>query len=286
MLRRLYRCAVRLHPSSFHRRFGDEMLYIFDQQKGGLAALGLMLDCVFSLIRQWTLRPHIDIQLPAAPLLGPTADHIPSFGTLDTFRPRASAIINGTVLSLILFCMTVFAIRYSWIHVLNLRIRDVEFVLGQTSLPATRASGSGANSTQPIIQGVKKSNHISERLQVDVIPVEPESTQTKSIASSGPRASAAPVRTRGVMMWLRLELYVGKYISNSPPAKISIRIEGDHLSLAAAGHPRLALSPVSPTRFVIVGAENDSVDFTPDGQGRICGLSLVEGGHVITAQRQ
>ena len=190
------------------------------------------------------------------------------------------------MLSLILFCMTVFAIRYSWIHVFNLRIREVEFVSGQQVYPQTRASGSVGNSTQRIIQGVKKSNHISERLRVDVIPVEPESTQTKSMASSSPRASAAPVRTRGVTISLRLELYVGKYISNSPPAKISIRIEGDHLSLAAAGHPRLVLSPVSPTRFVLVGAENNYVDFTPNGQGRICGLSLVEGGNVITAQRQ
>ncbi len=58
MLRRLYRCAVRLHPSSFRRSFGDEMLYIFDQQKGTLAAVGVTLDCVFSLLRQWTLRPR------------------------------------------------------------------------------------------------------------------------------------------------------------------------------------------------------------------------------------
>lgn len=52
-------------------------------------------------------------------------DHIPSFGTLDPFRPRAAAIIHGTVLSLILFCMTVVAIRYSWSHVLNLHIREI-----------------------------------------------------------------------------------------------------------------------------------------------------------------
>ena len=64
MLRRLYRCVVRLHPFSFRRRFGEEMLYIFDQQKGTLSALGVMLDCVFSLLRQWTLRPHFGIELP------------------------------------------------------------------------------------------------------------------------------------------------------------------------------------------------------------------------------
>ena len=277
MLERLYRCAVRLHPSSFRRRFGDEMLYIFDQQKGTLAALGVMLDCVFSLLRQWAS------QLPAAPLLNPVENHIPSFETLDTFRPRASAIINGTVLSLILFCMTVFAIRYSWIHVLNLRIREIAVVPSQQVYSQASPSHSAGTSTQPLTRYSKKS---SERLQVDVIPTEAERTQTEINASASPRTPAAPVRTRGVVIWLRLELYVGKYISNSPPAKISIRIEGDHLSLTAAGHPRLALSPVSPTRFVIVGAESSYVDFTPDDLGGIRCLSLGESGNVITAQRQ
>ena len=30
MLRHLYCCALRLHPSGFRKRFGDEMLSIFD----------------------------------------------------------------------------------------------------------------------------------------------------------------------------------------------------------------------------------------------------------------
>ncbi len=84
-----------------------------------------------------------------------------------------------------------------------------------------------------------------------------------------------------------------KYISNDPPEKIWIQIErdpfkGDHLSLslAASGRPSLALSPVSPTRFVMAGGENSYIDFSADVQGRIYCLSLVEGGDVITAQRQ
>jgi hypothetical protein len=140
MLRQLYRCAVRLHPSSFRRRFGDEMLYIFDQQKGALAVLSAMLDCSFSLLRQWTLRPHTGIELFAAPVPSPTADHIPSFGTLDPFRPRALAILNGAVLSLILFCMTVIAIRYSSSHVLNLHIREIGTDWGQQVRPQTHSS--------------------------------------------------------------------------------------------------------------------------------------------------
>src|SRR5271166_1788043 len=172
MLRHLYRCAVRLHPASFRRRFGDEMPYIFDQQKGTLAALGVMLDCVVSLVRQWTLRPHAGIELSVAPPPSPTADHVPSFETLDPFRPRASAIINGAALSMILFCMTVIGIRYSWSHVLNLHIREI-----------------GIDWDQQV------------------------------------RAQARPNHPA----WLQLDPYVGKYISKSPPAKISIQIEGDSL---------------------------------------------------------
>jgi hypothetical protein len=236
MLRRLYRCAVRLHPSSFRRRFGEEMLYIFDQQKGTLPALSVMLDGVLSLLRQWTLRPHISIELPAAPLLSPAADHIPSFETLDPFRPRASAIIHGAVLSLILFCMTVFAIRYSGSHILNLHIREIGIDWDQ---------------------------------------------QVRPQAHPGPST------------WLPLDPYVGEYISNHPPAKISIQIEGDplagnrlSLSLSAAGHRSLALSPVSPARFVVVGAKNSYVDFTADARGRICCLSFVTSGNAIAARRQ
>jgi hypothetical protein len=242
------------------------MLYIFDQQKGTLSALRVMLDCVFSLSRQWTLRPHIGFELPAASLLSPAADHVPSFETLDPFRPRVSAIINGAVLSLILFCMSVFAIRYSWIHVLDLRIPRIAVNPGQQVGPQTR-------------------------LQLDVIPTEPQDILNKTIAASVPRTLAEPARTRGVTIWL--DPYVGKYISNQPPAKISIQIERDpikgdrlSLSLAAAGHPSLALRPVSPARFVIDGAENSYVDFTADAQGRICCLSFVVNSNAITAQRQ
>jgi hypothetical protein len=139
MLRHLYRCAVRLHPSSFRRRFGDEMLYIFDQKKGTRAALGVMLDAVFSLFRQWTLRPHTGIEVSAAPLPSLPVGHIPSFESLKAFRPRASAIINGAVLSVILFCTTVFAIRYSWSHVLNLHIREIGTDWGQQVRPQERS---------------------------------------------------------------------------------------------------------------------------------------------------
>lgn len=268
MLRRLYLCAVRWHPSSFRRRFGEEMLYIFDQQRGTPARLGVMLDCVFSLLRQWTLRPHIGFDQATTPR--PTSHPIPSFESLDTFQPRASAMINGALLSLILLYMTVFAVPYSWMHVLHLHIPEA------------------GNPTQHLSYHSEKS---SAHLQVDVIPTAADDPPTKTMASSRPHTPAAVVPSRRAA--ILLDQYVGNYISRHPPAKISIQIEGDSLSerlslsMAAAGHLSLAPSPVSPGRiFVIVGAENSYVDFTTDAQGRICSLSLVLNGKVMTARRQ
>jgi len=270
MLRRLYRCAVRLHPSSFRRRFGEEMLYIFDQERGTLAALGVVLDCVLSLLTQWTLRSHIGTELPASPLPSRTADHIPSFESLDPFHPRTSAIIQGALLSLILFYMTVLAIPYSRIHILNLRFPEITGY-------ATESLG-------------RNSEESPERPQVNVLPTESDVPQTKPNATSSPHTPAASVRTRGETIWL--DPYVGNYISNYSREKISIQIEGDpgasHLSisLAGSGHSGFALSPVSPTKFIIAGVENSYVVFTADFQGRICCLSWVVNGNATSARRQ
>ena len=172
MLRHLYRCAVRLHPSSFRQRFGGEMLYIFDQQRGTLAAFGLVLDSFLSVWRQWTFRLHFGIGLTTTSVVQQTANGAPLFATLDNFRPRTSAIVHGMVLSILLFCTTVYAIRYSWIHVVNLTILESVFHANQQISPSTNANYFSSNSPRPIAHASDKSHLISNHLQVDVIPVE------------------------------------------------------------------------------------------------------------------
>lgn len=286
MLKHLYRLAIRLHPSDFRKRFGDEMLYIFDQQEKTPALFGLVLDSLFSLLRQWASRPQEEIIGSCAPLPEPPSNGVPSFLTLTSFRPPISALVDGMVLSLILFCMTGFAIRYSWIHILNVHIREISFDLREDIHPtATRPGYSVASSVQPIRADSEKSDLVSEHLQVDVVAVEPESaTGISTITSTKPRAALG--QSPEATLWLRLELYVGKYISSSPRLKISIKIDGNHLSLDIAGQPRRALSPVSQTKFLIAGGGNGWVEFSPDQQGSIRSLCLNEGGNVITAQRQ
>jgi hypothetical protein len=117
--------VLRLHPPGFRKRFAGEMLSIFDHTAGRLASSKLLLDCLLSLARQWALRPEFWHEVSPTPQLAP--DGIPSFSTLDRFRPRASAVVHGLVLSTAVFCLTCFAIRYSWIHILHVRIPEVQF---------------------------------------------------------------------------------------------------------------------------------------------------------------
>jgi hypothetical protein len=56
MIRALYASLLRLHPPSFRRRFGTEMLWIFDQARVSEGALVLLVDLFISALRQWLMR--------------------------------------------------------------------------------------------------------------------------------------------------------------------------------------------------------------------------------------
>jgi hypothetical protein len=52
-MRGVYRCLVWLHPAAFRQRFGEEMLWIFDEAADTCGATSLIVDAGRSLIRQW-----------------------------------------------------------------------------------------------------------------------------------------------------------------------------------------------------------------------------------------
>jgi uncharacterized membrane protein YccC len=101
------------------------MLSIYDSAKGPLSAVGLLCDAIASLVRQWALRADFWHEVPPA-RSQPVADGVPSFHVIDPFRPRSSAVIHGLLLSVAVFCVTCFAIKFSWIHVLHVHIRELE----------------------------------------------------------------------------------------------------------------------------------------------------------------
>jgi Peptidase family S41/N-terminal domain of Peptidase_S41 in eukaryotic IRBP len=154
MLRHLYRCALHLHPRGFRQKFGEEMLSIFDHAEGTLATFRLLLDAAASLGRQWLLRPEFWSEISHAGAAQPVSDGVPSFSTLDGFRPRPSAVIDGVVLSITLFCLTCFAIRHSWIHVLNVHIPEVPFERSQW-VPTSSGSGDSSRQTASPIEETK-----------------------------------------------------------------------------------------------------------------------------------
>jgi hypothetical protein len=123
------------------------MLSIFDQSVGKPAALRLLVDGLVSLARQWALRPEFWHEL--SPAQQPAADGIPSFYTLDPFRPRAGAVIHGLVLSTALFCLSCFAIRYSWIHILHVNISAVQFDGPRSMQPSAGARAPLERPTAP-----------------------------------------------------------------------------------------------------------------------------------------
>jgi len=60
-MRAVYQCLVQLHPYKFRSRFGEEMLWIFDEVRNPADRYLLIHDALMSLFRQWMWRHHIDL---------------------------------------------------------------------------------------------------------------------------------------------------------------------------------------------------------------------------------
>lgn len=298
MLRHLYRCALRLHPSAFRRRFGEEMLSIFDSTKGRLPRFLLLMDSILSLTRQRTLRPEFWSEASTASRKQIALDGVPCFSTLDPFRPRAAAVIHGVVLTAALFIVTCFAIRHSWIRVLDIRVPALEFEGSRSARPGPSPSelggGSGSESGQkrmpPASQSQTSSSQTSlAHLYVEPLPVEPEVTAEAKVDGPSTKTSnsspGTPVPVLGSLA-IRLGSYVGTYFSSSPRITISIEIRGDELVMKPEGLPERTLSPLSPTTFLVESSADSEVEFASESDGKFQRLELFEPGRRITARRR
>jgi hypothetical protein len=105
-MRILYAFLLRLHPRRFRERFTEEMLDVFEEARGTLGAGRLMADAIVSLIRQWVSRPQPQ---PATGNTAELASGVPMFRTFERYTPRLAALLQGAVLSAIVFCALVFA---------------------------------------------------------------------------------------------------------------------------------------------------------------------------------
>jgi len=274
-------------------RFSEEMLSIFDSTRGRLPRFLLLIDSILSLTRQWTLRPEFWNELPAASAKQVALDDIPRFSTLDPFRPHAAAVIHGVVLTAAVFSVTCYSIRYSWIHVLDIRVPALGSESSPSLHPGTSPSGhrpgSDSESGQKGMQPASQSDTSSAHLYVEPIPVEAEDITDAKMERPNTKAFrsslGAPVAVSG-RLEIRLQSYAGTYLSSSPPTMISIEIRGEQLVMKREGLPERTLSPLSQTRFLMGSSKDSEVEFASKSGGKFQQLEVFEPGRRITALRR
>jgi pimeloyl-ACP methyl ester carboxylesterase len=111
----LYRWLLRLHPARFRERFADEMFSIFERAAERREVAKLLGDGLISLVRQWTLRSEFWQDRAIEPEHS-VADGVPIFYTFASFKPRTSALVDGGMLTVVVFCTICLALKYNWTH--------------------------------------------------------------------------------------------------------------------------------------------------------------------------
>ena len=293
MLRFLYREVVRLHPSAFRNRFGDEMLSIFDNATSTRGAITLLGDGLVSLGRQWLGSPRSSNENASVARTQPGFNAVPSFLTLDSFHPQTIAILDGLVLSVALFCLTCFAIRYSWIRVLHIRVPEVQaepYLSGPSSAVDPREGEKTIEAKRKETDDAPtRKDEVSAHLQVEPLPVEPGSAASafESTTSSSPVASSLQVQPLKMARPADLDLhsYEGIYVCSSPHFMISVTTENGNLAVRIENQPTRTISSFSATTFVINGTD-DRIEFDQDKAGVIYQLRLLQGDRQYAAERQ
>src|SRR5215469_9714243 len=188
MIHWLYRGILRLHPSKFRERFGEEMLSIFDERPGRMIKAQLVADGVIPLLRQWGLRSRLrDESIHEF-----SPEGVPRFKSIETFRPGNSALSQGAILTLGVFSITCLSINYSVRHTVRLRFPEIR---GNDRSPLTASRESSA------VLGV------AEQQSLEILPVENPEKETPTTGSfrgyTGTKP-APPFWTRGEVATIHL----------------------------------------------------------------------------------
>ena len=154
--RALYRALLYAYPPPFRRRFGKEMMQVFDdryrtviQTSGPLSLLRFALYILTDLLST-TVAETIDSlrPLPQLAIGGDREfDGVPTFHVCGSDAPRATALLAGAILSLAFFSSATFAIEHSrvrhWRNDLAARAHHTRFwASGRPALvPSVYAAG-------------------------------------------------------------------------------------------------------------------------------------------------
>lgn len=250
MLRPVYRLLLRLHPSYFRQRFADEMMSIFDQAQNPLAELGLLADAVASLFRQWTLRPDYW----AAPVAQqPASNGVPLFQTIEHFKPRKDALLDGMLLTAATFTAICLGFGYTWNHPIFLTLRPIHQGVGAVPKihaappPRVEVPVYTPDGRVVLVFGNPSQSH-------------PDATIPGATVETSPGAAVAVPDNRAAVPETSLASYAGTYSSESGLV-LQITQRGANLELATSGQPSSLFAPVSETRFDEIGSAGRWIAF-------------------------
>ena len=317
MLRLLYCWLLRFHPARFREHFGEEILSIFDHIEGRGAAAGLLADAFISLLRQWTMRSEY-WEEKAAVSVPAGVGGFPVFYTLESFKPRKSALIGGAVLTWIVCSAVFLAIRHTKIHSVYLPSvsfepapsSNAQLPAGAPNLSPTQASvrPSTQASTRPHTQAIIESGtNTPEADRVRVgrrIPPEANSSAEVSELREQARLTSSDTLHRNITTTSPVQSlsqpfvstnisrenpfsYVGEY-STDAPGKFSVLItaEDGHLMIEIPGEQKSMLIPVNGTRFAFCETQNNWVEFMKHDNGAAYGLRIYRNGSEFRGHRK
>jgi hypothetical protein len=285
MLRFIYQCVVRAHPSWFRRRFADEMLSIFDHTEGTLAAGRLVSDGVFSLLRQWTLRPEF-WEAPASPA---TPNGAPLFYIFESNKPRAGALLYGAFLSVVVLNGVCWTMGYAWNHPTFVWIQQPVIRPPKSWNP--KANGQAAAP----VTGEESLSTSEGRVLLVFKSHNPAPSTAASVPTKSDQVAASTAETPSVSMQanplgdadVNLQSFVGSYVADSAKAQtVRVTLEDGRLHLEIAGEFRSSFVPVSENRLVAVGINDCSIEFVRNSDGTIHHVEIVRGAQHLTAIRR
>jgi hypothetical protein len=309
MLRLFYRWVLRFHPARFRERFAEEMLSIFDHVEGRAAAAELVADAFISLVRQWTVRSEYwEEKAPVSEIVG--SGGLPGFYTLESFKPRKSALIEGAVLTWIVYSALFLAIRHSKIHSVyvpsisfdSAPSSDVQLPPRTLKLPPTQASV--RPSTEAIINSRANSpeadRQLLRRRRSSVASTSAEIPEPQEqVRLTGPDKIHRTITTTPSVQSLSqpfvprriatetLYPYVGVYTTDGPN-KFMVLVTADdgQLMIEIPGEQRSMMVPVTGTKFAFSDAHNNWIEFLKQDNGAVYGLHIYRNGSEFTGRRK
>ena len=284
MLRVLYRLVLRAHPPYFRQRFAEEMQCIFDHADSGVAAAGLLGDGVWSLLRQWSLRPQFWEEAPVV-VAGPGT---PLFSVLDSNKPRTAALIYGALLSALVLNGVCWTMGYAWNHPIFIELRRPVFVppaswdakTRSTSRPEATDTAESALYTDEGRVVLIFNSHAHPAS--DPLPV-PTATSPATPAGDPPSSVPDPATRSGQGS---LQAYAGTYLSPSEEhERVNVTLSGGHLQLEVVGAFSSSLLPSSSSDRLTCAVRTCAVTFPANANGTVDHIVINYDGREIEAFR-